>query len=161
MRMEDLRAATKELKTSGHCILLGYNRNRNIMKTNTRLIMAIISNIFQFLAIILIVELLLPRWDINIPLWGLFLIVIIWLTWSVFIYHIGSRALDQAAQVGLTFPPGSIGVVVNDLAPEGTIKIQGEYWRAYSEEGATSGQEVEVITEDGMLLLVRPLKKQV
>ena len=159
--MEDIQAALKELKNIGVLHFLGYNRNGNIMKRNTRLIMAIISNIFQVLAIILIVELLLPRWDINIPLWGLFLIVIVWLTWSVFIYRIGSRALDQDAQVGLTFPPGSTGIVVNDLAPEGTIKIQGEYWRAYSEEVATSGQEVEVITEDGMLLLVRPVGKQV
>jgi membrane protein implicated in regulation of membrane protease activity len=41
------------------------------------------------------------------------------------------------------------------------VKIKGEYWRAYSSENAIVGQEIEVISQKGLLLFVRPVGRQV
>lgn len=52
---------------------------------------------------------------------------------------------------------GSIGIVVKDLQPQGTVIIQGELWRASSSEGTglTAGSKVEVIGTRDHLLLVK------
>ncbi|MDD4635921.1 MAG: NfeD family protein [Dehalococcoidales bacterium] len=130
------------------------------MKPNTRLIIAIITNIIEIVAIVVIVRVALPYWEINIPVYGLLLIIIVWLLFSVVIYRIGSHALDRKVMTGLPFMEGTRGVVVKDLSPEGTVKIQGEYWSAYSEVALSKGQEVEVVSEKGMVLVVRPVEKR-
>jgi membrane protein implicated in regulation of membrane protease activity len=142
-------------------LLLGYNTGRGNMKGNTRLIIAVCSSIIEVAMIILIVRMVLPYWEINIPVYGLVLICCSWLVLSVVVYRIGSRALDRRIVEGLPSISGTRGVVIKDLVPEGMVKIKGEYWRAYSSENAIVGQEIEVISQKGLLLFVRPVGRQV
>lgn len=54
---------------------------------------------------------------------------------------------------------GARGRARTDIAPEGTVFVQGEYWRARAENGAIpSGEPIEVIGLDGFVLRVRGLK---
>jgi membrane-bound serine protease (ClpP class) len=52
---------------------------------------------------------------------------------------------------------GSSAVVESDLAPEGTVLVAGELWRARSVDGTTmaSGEQVEVAAIEGHLVLVK------
>ena len=53
---------------------------------------------------------------------------------------------------------GKTGDVVSDLAPEGTVMVQGELWRARSGDGSevSANTHVKVTGVEGHLLLVEP-----
>jgi len=122
-----------------------------------RLIIAIISNIFEEAAIAVIIMLGLPEVGINIPLPGMIVIMIAWLVLSIFIYRAGTRALKKEPMSGFTDMVGSIGKAVNLLEPDGVIRIKGELWDAISTRGKQIqfGDEVVVVRQDGLKLTVR------
>jgi membrane-bound serine protease (ClpP class) len=62
----------------------------------------------------------------------------------------------RRAAVGLETLVGKRGTVVNDLWPEGQVKIGGELWRARCEGGCDSGTDVVVRDVDGLTLVVEP-----
>lgn len=51
--------------------------------------------------------------------------------------------------------------VTEDINPEGLVKINGEIWKAVSKDGSTisQGENVKVISRDGMRLIVEPIEK--
>ena len=53
------------------------------------------------------------------------------------------------------FPLDS-GVAIIDLIPEGTVKIQGEFWKAGSEDGSriSAGSRVKAVERKGLTLIV-------
>jgi membrane-bound serine protease (ClpP class) len=57
---------------------------------------------------------------------------------------------------------GSIAVVLNELDPEGQVKIDGEIWRAVSEDGKKiqKAQKVKVVSLDGLTLYVKKINNQ-
>ncbi len=121
-----------------------------------RLILAIISTILEEAAIVAIVRWALPRIDVHIPLWGLIILMVVWLTYSVSTYRMGSRALLRKPVAGLPDMVGSKGKVVSPLAPEGLVKIKGELWIAKSAGAEMEpGGEVIVVEQDRLKLVVR------
>ena len=121
-----------------------------------RLVLAIISTLIEEAAIVAIVRWGLPRINIDIPLWGLIVLMAVWLTYSVTIYRKGSQALRQKQMVGLPDMTGTKGKVVSPLAPEGLVKIKGELWIASSASGEMeSGGEIIVVEQDRLKLVVR------
>lgn len=131
------------------------------MNRGTRLFLAICSNLIEVAAIIILFRVVLPYWGINMPVYGLVLVILAWIILSTMIYRIGSRALDQSLVAGLPSMAGTRGVVVKELSPEGTVRINGEYWRAAAQEPVCSGWPVEVVSQEGMLLIVKPLDAEV
>ena len=125
-------------------------------KVSGRLIMAIISTALEEAAIVVIVLWGLPRVEINIPLWGMILLMIAWGSYSVFSYRKGSQALRSKPVVGLPDMVGSKGEVVSPLVPDGLVKIRGELWVAWSASGEVNqGREVIVVAQDRLKLEVR------
>ena len=121
-----------------------------------RLILAIISGILEESAIVAIVLWALPRINVHIPLWGLIILMVAWLTYSVSTYRMGSRALLRKPVAGLPDMVGSKGKVVSPLAPEGLVKIKGELWIAKSAGGEIEpGGEVIVVEQNSLKLVVR------
>ena len=121
-----------------------------------RLVLAIISTLIEEAAIVAIVRWGLPQIDIHIPLWGLIVVMAVWLTYSVTIYRKGSQALRQKQMVGLPDMIGTKGKVVSPLAPEGLVKIKGELWIARLASGEMeSGGEIIVVEQDRLKLVVR------
>lgn len=54
---------------------------------------------------------------------------------------------------------GERGRVVEPLAPEGTVLVESEHWRAESTEGhVRAGETVEIVSVDGLTLKVRKVK---
>jgi membrane-bound serine protease (ClpP class) len=57
---------------------------------------------------------------------------------------------------------GSVGLAVTDLKPRGEIRVLGEFWQATAKEGEIkTGEKVEVVGMEGMLLVVKPVKEKV
>ncbi len=121
-----------------------------------RLVLGIISTVLEEAAIVVIVRWGLPEIGVDIPLWGLIILMVAWLAYSVVTYRIGSRALRRKPVVGLPDMVGSKAKVVSPLAPEGLVRIRGELWVAKSAGGEMElGREVIVVGQDSLKLVVR------
>ena len=53
---------------------------------------------------------------------------------------------------------GQTGEVASDLAPEGTVVVHGELWRARSRDGSTLRVKtpIRVVCVEGLLIVVQP-----
>ena len=122
----------------------------------TRLIWAIVSTMLEETAIAVVALWGLPQLDIHIPLPALIVIMVAWAAFAVFTFRKGTQALKRKPVVGLSDMVGSKGKVVDQLDPQGMVRIKGELWEAISVGGKVStGKEVTVVGQDGLKLIVR------
>lgn len=129
------------------------------IKKSHRLILACVSNIIELSLILVLALFILPGLGIDIPVYGLVVIIIVWIGFSVWVFRTGTRALAPAPFAGLPSMTSLKGIAINDLKPKGTIKIKGEIWHARSEIPVEAGQEVIVVSDEGMTLIVRPFEQ--
>lgn len=62
----------------------------------------------------------------------------------------------RPVEVGSESLVGRTGIVESDVTPLGTVRVQGEVWQAESDEpGLIAGQQVRVVSVDGVILNVR------
>jgi membrane-bound ClpP family serine protease len=123
---------------------------------NARLIVAIVTSIAQAIVIIAIFQWVLPRFNIFFPLWAVILILILFATYAVTLYKVGSRTLVKKALPGLTNMVGLQGKASSSLGPKGQVKIAGELWEANAESGTISaGAKIVVVGQTGLRLTVR------
>jgi len=124
--------------------------------TQTRLILAVISNLAWEVAIWAIWYWLLPEFGINLHVYVLIGVLVAWAVFGTWLFIFTTRALKKQVTVGLPSMIGAAGKAAIRLAPEGMVKIRGELWHARSDEGnIDAGEGVVVIGEDGLKLLVR------
>ena len=94
--------------------------------------------------------------DLTIPLW-LIIVVALALGGIAFVFHRSvipsfhrKRVTGAEAMVGLS------GEVIELLQPVGVVRVEGEYWKAESENGEVpAGKTVEVSSVKGLVLRVR------
>ncbi len=74
-------------------------------------------------------------------------------------------ALYKAIQLRLTKPKtggeemlGLTGVAVENLEPEGQIRIRGEIWKAEARQKVKKGEKVKVVDRKGLVLIVEKVK---
>jgi membrane-bound serine protease (ClpP class) len=80
------------------------------------------------------------------------------LTAGFFAFAVGAgiRAQHRKVHTGREALVGAVGMTRSDLAPSGTVFVEGELWSAESEDGAIPvGQRVRVIEVKGLRLVVR------
>jgi membrane-bound ClpP family serine protease len=124
--------------------------------TQTRLVLAIISNVAWEVAIWAIWRWLLPELGINLHVYVLIGVLVAWAVFGTWLFIFTTRALKKQVTVGLPSMIGAAGKAAVRLAPEGMVKIRGELWSARSDKGnIDAGEGVVVIGEDGLKLLVR------
>ncbi len=127
--------------------------------TRARLALAIISTPCEEAAIYAIWRWLLPQFDIHLPVQVLIGVMIAWLVFSVWLFIFTTWTLGKQVLVGLPSMVGSKGKVTGKLSPEGMVKIKSELWGATSADGdIDTGEEVIVVSEDGLKLSVRRAK---
>ena len=121
-----------------------------------RLIIAIVSTTLEEAALAVGVLWGLPKLGIHVPLWVLIIVMVVWGTYTVTTYRMGSRALRKKPVNGLMAMVGSEGEVVSPLVTEGMVRIKGELWRAKSASGRIdTGEKVTVVGQDRLKLIVR------
>ncbi len=82
-------------------------------------------------------------------------------TAALFLVAVGLsvRTMKRPATTGREGLVGSVGTVLSNLEPRGQIDVHGEIWGAQATEGTdpalTTGEEVEVVAMDGLLLEVK------
>lgn len=122
---------------------------------SARLIWAVFSTLLEEAALVAIVLIGLPEWDISVSLPILIIVMVVWATLAVIFYRMGSRALRRKPVLGLLTMVGGKGKVVSPLDPKGVIRINGELWRAESAVGKIdAGEEVIVQGQDRTKLIV-------
>jgi membrane-bound ClpP family serine protease len=125
---------------------------------NGRLITAILSTIAEEAAALILGFWLVPAAGINIPAPIIIGFMVLWLAWSVFTYRKGTRALERKPVNGLVDMKGMTGETMEDMQPDGMVKIRGELWSARSVSGnIAGGAKVVVVARNGLKLSVRPI----
>jgi membrane-bound ClpP family serine protease len=125
-----------------------------------RLIVAIVTSLLDEAAIVALIIWLLPKVGVQLPWWGLAILVAGFAAFAIFTYKVGSRALKARPMAGFTSMVGMEGRVAAALNPEGLVKIDGELWSARAEKGyLEAGETIIVITQRDLLLIVRAQRR--
>ena len=131
----------------------------NIMN-NPRLIFAVVSTIIEECLIAVAVLWGLPQINVDIPVWVMVLVMILWLAYSVYTFRKGTKALNVGHIIGLPNMVGTRGKTVGTLDPSGWVRIRGELWSALSVNGEIqSEKEIEVVGQLRLKLEVREREK--
>jgi membrane-bound ClpP family serine protease len=124
---------------------------------NGRLITAILSTIAEEAAALILGFWLLPAAGIIIPPPIIIGSMVLWLGWSVFTYRKGTTSLERKPVDGLADMKDMTGEALEDMQPDGMVKIRGELWSARSVSGnIAGGTKVVVVARNGLKLSVRP-----
>jgi len=93
---------------------------------------------------------------VSIPLWTAVVVALL-LGGIVFITHRLVIPTFHARQVtGREGVIGLVGEVIEPLTPKGTVKVEGEYWKARSVDGdVAAGESVEILGLDKLTLEVK------
>ena len=118
----------------------------------------IVTALLEEAVLVAVVIWLLPQWGINIPIWGLVLMMVALGAYNFITYRMGKRALDRRPTASLEALVGCSGEAATPLAPKGYVQVKGELWRALStEQNIDKGEEVMVVEIKKLTLLVKPL----
>jgi len=120
-------------------------------------VLAIATGLLEQAVLAAVVLWLLPRVGINIPLWGLILMMIALGVYNYMNYRLGKKALVRKPMVSLDI--GSRGRTTTVISPKGYVRVNGELWQASSSSTIDVGQEIVVMGIEGMTLLISPAEK--
>ena len=94
----------------------------------------------------------------GLPLWVAGIVLGGWLIKDVILFFYTWPAYDATSGDRFSLLERT-GIAVDDLNPEGYIRIRGERWRARAEAdrgGIEAGQQVRVLDQEGLTLIVEP-----
>ena len=77
------------------------------------------------------------------------------------IFYVGVKAQFRRVKTGKEALIGAKGIATTDLKPKGEVRVLGEFWEATVQDGEiSSGQAVEVVSMEGMFLVVKPAEQK-
>ena len=119
----------------------------------------IIINIFTGLLkgafLLSIVFWLLPLWGIYIPIGGVILVIIAFLAYEIVTFRLGEKALERKPVIWSEAMIGRCGKATTDLTPDGCVQVDGELWRAYSNDTSIiKGDDIVVLEMNKLTLRV-------
>ena len=125
-------------------------------------VQAILGWMLEESILVAVVLWLLPRFNVNLPLWVLGILVVALAVYSYVMYRVGRLTFLMRPKVAAEAIIGNEGKVTKRLAPEGYVKVQGVLWKATcSESELEVGDEVVVVGIEGLRLIVRLKEKAV
>jgi membrane-bound serine protease (ClpP class) len=127
------------------------------MKYRRYTVLAITTTLLEQAALVAVVLWLLPRVAINIPLWGLILMMIALGVYNYITYRLGKKALVKKPMISPDI--GSRGRTTTPISPKGYVRVNGELWQASSSSTIGAGEEIAVTGMEGMTLLISPIEK--
>ena len=125
-------------------------------------VQAILGWMLEESILVAVVLWLLPRFNVNLPLWVLGILVVALAVYSYVMYRVGRLTFLMRPKVAAEAIIGNEGKVTKRLAPEGYVKVQGVLWKATCGESELEvGDEVVVVGIEGLRLIVRLKEKAV
>ena len=77
------------------------------------------------------------------------------------IFYAGVKAQFRRVKTGKEALIGARGIATSDLKPKGEVRVMGEFWEATAKDATiTAGQAVEVVSMDGVYLVVKPAEQK-
>ncbi len=130
------------------------------MSKQTYIIFNIATGLLKGAVLAAIVLWLLPLWGINIPIWGLMIIVVAFLIYEIITFRLGKRALERKPVIWSEAIVGRCGKATTPLAPSGYVQVEGELWHALSiDTNINEGDDIVVVELDRLTLSVAPLSE--
>jgi membrane-bound serine protease (ClpP class) len=127
------------------------------MRRSRYTILTVTTTLLEEAALAAVVLWLLPKIGVNIPIWGLAIMMVALAVYSSVNYRLNTRAL---ARKPLSWPEiGRRGRATTPISPRGYVRVDGELWQASSSSTIGAGEEVAIVGRQGMTLLVTPLEK--
>jgi len=121
------------------------------------IVYSIVTGLLEGAALAAVVLWLLPLLGVNIPIWGVILLMGAYGVKEGIIYRISARALQRKSVVSLEGMVGCYGKASTPLAPDGYVRVKGELWRASSTgPNIDDGDEIVVTDINGLTLFVAP-----
>ena len=127
------------------------------MKYGRYTALTITTSLLEEAALVTVVLWLLPKVAINIPLWGLILMMIALGVYNYISYRLGKKAIDKKPMISPDI--GSLGRTMTPVSSKGYVRINGELWQASSKSTIDAGEEIAVVGIEGMTLLISPVEK--
>jgi membrane-bound ClpP family serine protease len=95
-----------------------------------------------------------------IPLWVVAIIAGIWLLKDIILFFYVWPAYEMPRNKKDRRVTGVAGIAIEALDPGGYVEINGELWKAQTEDNRQirAGEKVEVLDQKGLLLIVRRRK---
>lgn len=123
-------------------------------------VQAILGWMLEEAILVAVVLWLLPLFNINIPLWGLAILMVALAAYSYVMYRVGSPTFLMKPKVAAETIIGNDGKVTKRLAPEGYVKVRGVLWKATCVESELEvGDDVVVVDINGLRLIVSPKER--
>jgi len=130
------------------------------MTRKTYLIFNIATGLLKGAVLAAITLWLLPLWGINIPIWGLSLIVVAFISYEIVTFRLGRRALERKPVIWREAIVGCCGKATTPLTPKGYVQVNGELWHAFSSAtNINEGDDIVVVEMDRLTLCVAPLSE--
>jgi membrane-bound serine protease (ClpP class) len=120
-------------------------------------VITIITTLLEEAVLVAVVLWLLPSFGINIPLWGLILMIVALGAYSCVTYRLGRKAIVKKPMISPDI--GSRGRTTTPISPTGYVRVNGELWQASSSSTIDAGEEIAVVGIEGMTLLISPIEK--
>jgi membrane protein implicated in regulation of membrane protease activity len=115
-------------------------------------VLTVATSLLEQAALVAVVLWLLPRAAINVPPWGLILMMIALGIYNCTNYRLGKKALTKKPMISPDI--GSRGRAATLISPTGYVRVNGELWQASSSATIEVGEEIVVVGIDGMKLLI-------
>jgi membrane-bound serine protease (ClpP class) len=96
-----------------------------------------------------------PLPELRVPVMSLLPLIVAMAVFTFLLVRLVVQAQRRKATTGAEGLVGQHGRAATDLEPEGWVEVQGERWRARADAPVGTGQDVEVVSMDGLRLRVR------
>ena len=129
------------------------------MRRKGYIVYSIATGLLEEAALAAVVLWLLPLLGVNIPIWGLILLMVAYGVKEGITYRIGARALQRKPVLSSEGMVGCCGEATTPLAPDGYVRVEGELWRASSTgPKIDEGDEIVVVEVRRLTLFVAPMQ---
>jgi len=95
-----------------------------------------------------------PSLTIHLPLTVILAVTLTTSAFFIFAISMALRTYRKKVTTGKEGIIGEVGLAVTNIAPEGQVRIHGEYWKASSNEKIKKNEKVKVINVEGLKLIV-------
>jgi membrane-bound serine protease (ClpP class) len=96
-----------------------------------------------------------PLPELRVDPWKLLPLILAFAAFAIALVRLVLQAQRRRALTGAEGLVGVRGEAASELEPEGWVSVQGELWRARSDEPVRRGEKVEVVSMKGLRLRVR------
>ena len=114
------------------------------------------------LAVLVMVLIVLRRW-VDLPGWVMVTLLALWVAKDMVLFPFVWRSYDSDHATHGGDLIGERAVALESLEYSGYVRVRGELWKAEIIKGWSAvkkGEEVQIVSVDGLTLYVRPKKKE-